>query len=769
MKRLAKYLVTCLFLSIFAHLTCSAVPAYRSKVRIAVEGGEVYIQLRGDESYSYAVTEDGYTIFRDSIGWLYAKEDKDGNIVPSEYRLVHKSRESAALRDFLRTTEKSLLPSRIVHTANSGQVKTVPHTRATGNVQPVIGERRALIILVQFRDLRFSKGVDDFEALFNEEGYNKGGAIGSVYDFYKEMSYGQLSLKADIIGPYTSRNDMDYYGGNSSYTGGDRNPMALFEEALSYAQSVVNLADYDADKDGYVDNIHLIFAGYGEEAGAPANTIWSHEMTFYPLITAQSVYVNKYSCSPELRGNRGDALTHIGVICHEIGHALGAMDYYDTDYEQGGNYLGTGEWDLMAEGSWNGDGANPGGFNPYVKINNFGWINPKVVLEGGSIVESTYEMLPGDILCIVPQSGNDYFYAENVRRTGTFYPIRGEGLMIYHIGGNIEQKSVSNTINVTFPQECYPVCASSNSSYPSNTPSSYGDINSLGCPYPGSTGNTTFSKESKPSAVNSKKEYIGVSLIDISEDAQGNVTFTATNEDSQGGQYQCLWCDDFESNNMADRWTQETITGKGAWALKNELYNDNGGNNGYLVLQSAGSASSLKRDPLVVRLQSEVINVNADCDSLLLELEFKHTHKLYQKEDYITFQVLNSANELLESKQITLTEDCDWTKLQMQFCYSEKIQLLIESDMDTRSKLYIDNVSLLMSSDIHTDLETPFSAGDILQINGTDYVIPSGSIVYNAIGMRVCTVDSGAPKVITLSPGLYIVSDGRKSVKIAVR
>lgn len=766
MKRLAKYLVTCLFLSIFAHLTCSAVPAYTSKVRIEVEGGAVYIQLRGDESYSYAVTEDGYTIFRDSIGWLYAKEDKGGDIVPSEYRLVHKSRESVALREFLRTTRKGLVPRKIARDTGNELTLSAPRTRGAASKQPVIGERRALIILVQFRDVRFSKGVHDFEALFNEEGYNEDGAIGSVYDFYKEMSYGQLSLRGDIFGPYTSRYEMDYYGGNSSYTGGDRNPLALFEEALAYVQPLVNLADYDSDKDGYVDNIHLIFAGYGEEAGAPSDAIWSHEMPFSRPVKVQSVYINKYSCSPELRGNKGKSLSHIGVICHEIGHALGAMDYYDTDYEQGGYYNGTGEWDLMAEGSWNDAGANPAGFNPYVKVNNFGWVNPAVVLEGGSVVDSICEMLPGDILCIKPQVGNDCFYAENVRTTGTFSPIYGGGLMIYHVGEKIEQKSVSNTINATFPQECYPICASANSAYPSGVTSSYGNINSFGCPYPGSTGNTSFSKDSKPSAVNSKKEYIGVSLVGITEDAQGRVTFTAINEETGHESQQSLWQDDFDSS-VIEGWTQETLTGRGSWTLRNEL--SSGGQNGCLVLQSAVSSSTLKRDPLVVRLQSEMIHVNADCDSLQLELEFMHTHKLYQKADYITLQVMNSANELVDSLQVSLVENCDWSELRMCFGYIDKLRLLIECDIDVRSKLGIDNVSLSTSGDIHTDLETPFSAGDILQINGTDYVIPSGSIVYNAIGMRVCTVDSGAPKVITLSPGLYIVSDGRKSVKIAVR
>ncbi len=73
-------------------------------------------------------------------------------------------------------------------------------------------------------------------------------------------------------------------------------------------------------------------------------------------------------------------MTNIGVICHEFGHILGSPDFYDTNYEIVGSYDGTGQWDLMASGSWNGNGAIPPHQNGYIKTMIYNWA-PLVTLE----------------------------------------------------------------------------------------------------------------------------------------------------------------------------------------------------------------------------------------------------------------------------------------------------------------------------------------------------------------------------------------------------
>ena len=44
-------------------------------------------------------------------------------------------------------------------------------------------------------------------------------------------------------------------------------------------------------------------------------------------------------------------ITTIGTICHELGHVLGAPDFYGVGVsETDKDYVGTGIWDVMAEG-----------------------------------------------------------------------------------------------------------------------------------------------------------------------------------------------------------------------------------------------------------------------------------------------------------------------------------------------------------------------------------------------------------------------------------
>ena len=66
-----------------------------------------------------------------------------------------------------------------------------------------------------------------------------------------------------------------------------------------------------------------------------------------------------------------------------MAHALGEPDYYNPAYTS----MGTGDWDIMAGGSWFGNppGSNPTGFNPASKVFQ-GWITPKVIEESATDV-----------------------------------------------------------------------------------------------------------------------------------------------------------------------------------------------------------------------------------------------------------------------------------------------------------------------------------------------------------------------------------------------
>ena len=61
--------------------------------------------------------------------------------------------------------------------------------------------------------------------------------------------------------------------------------------------------------------------------------------------------LNNYFTQPELVDG---GVAEIGVFAHEFGHALGAMDMYDVLTNEDGTQDGTGGYDLMCYGSYNG-------------------------------------------------------------------------------------------------------------------------------------------------------------------------------------------------------------------------------------------------------------------------------------------------------------------------------------------------------------------------------------------------------------------------------
>ena len=569
MKKRLLFSFICLFVVI---LKVCAISAYPNCIPIVSGGDTIFITLKGDENCKYATDEEGYTLLSSDKGWCYASIDKYGNAIISNYLLAPKQKRSYQTIQFLQTTPKGIVPNR-----NGGIINKIGfNDPESSRKKPAIGLRKALIILMQFKDTRFSKNSEDFNRLFNENNYHEDGAIGSVNDYYKWSSYGQLDLKSDILGPYTARQNMSYYGRNEGVGGNDINPYELFSEALENAVKEVNLADYDADGDGYVDNIHIIYAGYGEEAGASSNAIWAHEMTFR-TITVQGMKIDRYSCAPELRGNKGSGISRIGPHCHEIGHALGAMDYYDTDYETGGSYQGTGKWDVMASGSWNNEGIAPADFNPYVKIYNFGWTSAQE-LKSDTINKIDISSVKDNIYQINTGTNNDFFLLEN--RDGSYFHSAepGKGLLIFHIGPNLESREYTNTINSTYPQQCYVVCASSKYKQPTSSVNSYGDINSAGCPYPGVLNNTEFSGKSTPAALTFGGKDTGISLSDIHFEESYIVLANGSNDSEVEPDEPpiipdetYLWGEDFEQLKLPTSWLYKDIIGTGEFKVTTKL------------------------------------------------------------------------------------------------------------------------------------------------------------------------------------------------------
>ncbi len=240
-----------------------------------------------------------------------------------------------------------------------------------------------------------------------------GNPRGSMTQFYYEASFGQFLVKVDVFGPYTSdrsREDRCYYGNIGDNAGSDLDPvgstlgvggggalgMALEAVPQANADPAVDWSVYDNDGDGRVDFTMIIHSGGDMAAtGNPCFT-WSHALqaTLGQGEVAESaaglphgtlahsgiptsspgVFIDRVLTIPEF-ASKVDPLT-IGVASHEMAHAIGEPDYYDTSY----NSVGTGDYDLMSGGSYLGSpsGSNPAMMNPATRVFQ-GWITPTVV------------------------------------------------------------------------------------------------------------------------------------------------------------------------------------------------------------------------------------------------------------------------------------------------------------------------------------------------------------------------------------------------------
>ena len=499
----------------------SAVPAYPKPVKFTqADGTTVTLIMRGDEHSKWAQTTDGFTLLYNAKGeFEYAVVDSKGDAVPSGVKASDIARRKSNEVALLQNTQKGIAFSE----SQISIMKSIRQMRQQENTMkrafPTTGARKLICILMGYKDKAFTKTQTDINNLFNQVGYSAGGATGSVKDYYNENSWNQFNLTVTVAGPYTASQNMSYYGANDA-SGNDVKPRELVTEAVNAADASVNYADFDNDGDGAVDGVYVLFAGYGEEAGASASCIWSHAWNITTL-TKDGKTISKYSCSPELMGTSGTTLTGIGVICHEFGHVLGAPDYYDTNYATGTEFLGTGNWDMMASGSWNNNGLTPAHHNAYTKVKVYGWATATVLSSATSV---TVNPVIGNksFYQINSTTSGEYWIMENRQQAGFDTKIPGHGLMIYHVHSGIG--SAGNAINATYPQKMYPVCASATSN-PSSTAASYGSINAAGCPFPGTSAKTSFTDATTPNMKSWAAANTAKPITSIVENADKTITF----------------------------------------------------------------------------------------------------------------------------------------------------------------------------------------------------------------------------------------------------
>lgn len=483
------------------------IPAYPNPIKfMQPDGKTVSVTLKGDGALHWAESADGYKLVKDTKGFFcYGVGDNSKGMVASTTSASDEGSRSASEKAFISQLKRdisyspTLIQQRLA--AKKGFLKS---TSAPQKAFPTSGSRRLLAILVNFSDVTMKRSRDEFNNLFNQKGYSANGATGSVADFFSDNSFGKMSLAVDVVGPYTVSKSMSYYGGNNS-DDQDTHPDEMVSEAVAMANADIDFSQYDNDKDGVVDGVYVIFAGYGEEAGAPANAIWSHAWEI-PSATLDGVRVSSYSCSPELMYNAEDNpnanITTIGVICHEFSHVCGLPDYYDTDYEKsGGESPALGKFDPMSSGSWNNYGNTPPFHNSY----------SRAILGWGTLKEfdaqKSNTLLPhysNTVGYKTSTEANEYYIFENRQKVKWDKYIPGHGMVVYHVVYNSNIWS-QNIINNDPAKEYFQLVDAGTSQ------------NSSSSPFPGTLGKKSFTTYTSPAFKNWDGTGLNMPLLNIAE------------------------------------------------------------------------------------------------------------------------------------------------------------------------------------------------------------------------------------------------------------
>ena len=347
------------------------------------DGTTITVILRGDEHINWYTTLDGVLLVQAADNSYYVgKVTKDGRLIATQ-QLAHEAAwRSSAERNLIDKQDKDKFYSYVSKVAEQSEnsYNNRPLTRVTvdsgyGGVPyfPHTGSPKVLVILAEFADTTFTiqntkQVFTNYlmnEGHFTETAYRQNGNYKGVRGYFKDCSYGKFTPTFDVVGPVKLPKPQTYYGA------GDDNITDLMTDACNAVDNEVDFSQYDANGDGMVDLVYIIYAGHSANyRGNTSTDIWPKSGTTIISKTFDGKSIRRYGVSNELAGRENkkkekETINGIGLFCHEFSHTLGLPDIYaipgtaaaDQD-NQGMEY-----WDLMDGGTEVQNGRVP---SPYL-------------------------------------------------------------------------------------------------------------------------------------------------------------------------------------------------------------------------------------------------------------------------------------------------------------------------------------------------------------------------------------------------------------------
>ncbi|WDE11130.1 M6 family metalloprotease domain-containing protein [Thalassomonas haliotis] len=291
---------------------------------------------------------------------------------------------------------------------------------------PSIGEQKIFVLLMEFNNYEHL-ARDNVEKMTRDifgEGKSDNYPFDSVSNFYRRSSFGKLDIVGDVLGWYKVDADRE-----------DIDQAEEVKRALQhYDQLGHDFSQYDRDGNGIIDSFVVIWTGPDGTGSLDWNphygSLGDREFeldgkTFASYVSTSESFTYPY-------GEFEPA-----TLIHELGHALGLPDLYDTNRAVG-LPGGLGGLDIMGAG-------DHGDHNALSKFL-LGWITPQVLGSGSKEISLAPASSSGDALLIMSDADentvfSEYFLVENRDNQGNDASLSGNsGLFIWHIEASLSEE-----------------------------------------------------------------------------------------------------------------------------------------------------------------------------------------------------------------------------------------------------------------------------------------------------------------------------------------
>lgn len=401
------------------------------------DGSTLSLYASGDEFYNWLHDADQFTIIQsETDGFYYYAVLENENLVPSGWRAGTVNPETVGLQPKINISPEQHLA---IRTRMETEMHFAEPGRSYGRAE---GTLNNLVIYIRFSD------QEEFAAdtMLNYSRFNNvSPGASSVYNYFDEVSYGQLALPSHFFPvppdeyvlsyedsnprafymPYNSVTNPEGYTNDSQRTLREHTLLVNAVEWVNINSPVPTSLDLDYDNNNRVDNVVFIIKG---GTTAWSTLLWPHRWSLYSqdvYIHGKKVHDYNFQLETSLAGSG------VGVLCHELYHSLSAPDLYRY---VNNDITPVGGWDLMASNN------NPPQYmNAFMRMKYGGWIeNIPWITEPGTYTLNPLSSSENNAYRIPSQNSSaEYFVVEYRKKEGTFDgTLARSGMLIYRVNTN---------------------------------------------------------------------------------------------------------------------------------------------------------------------------------------------------------------------------------------------------------------------------------------------------------------------------------------------